>query len=187
MSESNKIAKEVEADPAGSREEIVLLAPKGCIGVELGVATGAFSKSMLELDHLELLHSVDKWDDAGHSKLQYLTAMELLKEYPKSKVWRMTAQAFAETIPDDSLGFIYIDCYAHTGQDNGTVLSAIWPKLKKGGIFSGDDYDKKQWRPTYNVVNAFALKHGYTINVRAETQISGPRWHKYPNWWFRKS
>lgn len=169
------------------REQIVLRAPEGCVGAEIGVSTGQLSRRFLEEDHLGLLHSVDTWDSIGHTVHQYKAVCELLIGYDRSKVWRLSGQEFAAMIPDESLGFVYIDCFAHTGQDAGGVLKALWPKVKSGGIFSGDDYDKRKWPLTYNVVNRFAAKHDYDICV--ESGFIGVDFlpmDQSPSWWFIK-
>lgn len=163
--EQDRIRKAVVANKADGREALALLAPKGSTGAEFGVDTGQLSRRFLNLGHFSSFHSVDKWDDHAHSRFQYLAVCQLLLPYEDSRVWRMTAQEFAGLIPDASLGFIYIDCYAHTGQDDGQVLQVLWPKLKDGGIFAGDDYDKNQWPKTFKAVNEFAIDSGHTINV----------------------
>lgn len=186
--EKARSAKAVTSTPPNGREDIVLMAEKGCAGVELGVDTGQFSRRILELNHLDVLHSVDKWDDHAHNRFQYLAVVELLQPYSRSKVYRMTAQEFATLLPDASLGFIYIDCYAHTGQDDGQILHQIWPKLKKGGIFSGDDYDEHKWPKTFAAVNNFAAEKGYVINVITEFIASaGSYTDSHPTWWLKKS
>lgn len=173
--------------PANGREEVALLSPKGSIGVELGVDTGQLSRRFIELGRFSHFHCVDKWDDHAHSEHQYAVVKERLSIYPEVSVWRCTAQKWLKTIPDESLGFIYIDCYAHTGQDGGSVLSAAWPKLQVGGIFSGDDYDRRMWPKTYSVVNKFAYEVGREINVRDEFCKSAKvRMDRHPTWWWRK-
>lgn len=185
--ELDRVTKAVEGSTNNGREEIALLAPKGCMGVELGVDTGQFSKRILDLDHLGILHSVDKWDDHGHSRFQYLAVSKLLLKYEKSKLWHMTAQEFSTLLPDASLGFIYIDCYAHTGQDDGAVLDCLWPKLKDGGIFSGDDYDEAIWPKTFAAVNRFADKHSFILHIRSDfIGKSVTRQDQHPTWWIRK-
>ena len=176
--EQDRIRNAVQANKADGREALALLSPKGTIGAEFGVDTGQLSKRFLNLGHFSSFHSVDKWDDNAHSRFQYLAVCELLLPYEDSRVWRMTAQEFAELIPDTSLGFIYIDCYAHTGQDDGQVLHALWPKLKDDGIFAGDDYDKRIWPKTFRAVNEFATEHGATINIHEH----GP----YHSWYIYK-
>jgi hypothetical protein len=173
--------------PANGREEVALLAPMGSVGAELGVDTGQLSRRFIELDHFKHFHCVDKWDDHAHSENQYTVVNERLSVYPEVSVWRMTAQEWLKTIPDSSFGFIYIDCYAHTGQDGGSVLEAAWPKLQEGGIFSGDDYDRKYWPKTYGAVNVFARRHGYAVNVRDDFCAKAKvRMDRHPTWWWRK-
>lgn len=169
------------------RADIVLLSPKGCLGAELGVASGQLSRRFLELGHLSCLHSVDKWDDQAHSRNQYLEVARRLLPYKESKVWRMTAQEFAQLIPNERLGFIYIDCYAHTGQDGGEVLRVMWPKLQPGGLFSGDDYDERKWPRTYSAVNQFAKSVNRSVQVREGfTFTSRNSMDNNPTWFFFK-
>lgn len=169
------------------RHEIALLAPEGSIGGEFGVDTGQLSERFLKLQHFDSFHCVDKWDDHAHSRDQFLAVSKKLMKYPEARVWRMTAQEFASLIPDSMFGFIYIDCYAHTGQDGGSVLEALWPKLQDGGIFAGDDYDKTHWPKTYAAVNEFAEKIGATVNVNDQFISSAQLpMDRHPSWWWRK-
>ena len=177
-----------QLDPKDSnRQDIALLAEKGCIGAEIGVDTGQLSERFLKLDHFSSFHSVDKWDDKAHSERQYWAVAEKLMGYSKSRIWRMTAQKFATLVPDEMFGFIYIDCYAHTGQNSGEVLECMWPKLKPGGIFSGDDYDARAWKLTVAAVDAFAASVSLPITI--ENNFIGKnkiRMDGHPTWWIRK-
>ena len=123
------------------RQHIALKAPAGSTGCELGVASGGLTVRFLDLGHFVEFHAVDKWDDAGHNIHEYDGVVDRLKDYEELTIWRQPAITWLEQIPDQSLGFVYIDCYAHTGQDEGSILQAAWPKLQVGGLFSGDDYD----------------------------------------------
>ena len=175
-------------DPGvNTRHEIALLADWDCVGVEVGVDTGQLSERFLKLDHFSSFHSVDKWDDHAHSEKQYWAVAEKLMKYQRSHLWRMTAEKFASLCPDEMFGFVYIDCYAHTGQDGGAVLRAFWPKLKPGGIFSGDDYERRLWPKTFDAVNIFAASVGRDVSIYAE-HVSTARigQDKHPSWWFRK-
>jgi len=173
--------------PANGREDVALLSEKRCVGAELGVDTGQLTRRFLELAHFSKFHAVDKWDDIAHSEHQYKIVKERLSVYATVEVHRMTAQEWLKGIPDESLGFIYIDCYAHTGQDGGSVLEAAWPKLSIGGIFSGDDYDRKYWPKTFSAVNQFSKRVGRSVNVRDEfCAKAGPRMDRHPTWWWRK-
>lgn len=175
-------------DPGEStRHEIALLAPHGSIGLEVGVDTGQLSERFIKLDHFSSFHSVDKWDDQAHSERQYWAVTEKLMNYPRSRVWRMTAQRFATLVPNEMFGFIYIDCYAHTGQNDGEVLDVLWPKLKEGGIFSGDDYDAQAWPKTVAAVDRFCASVGRGVNINDGFIRDGQfPMDRHPSWWVRK-
>lgn len=192
INQSKKAPEEERLDDkwkheSNGREEVALLAPKGSIGAELGVDTGQLTRRFANLGHFSTFNAVDKWDDHAHSIHQYEVVKRRLSDYEGVHVWRMTAQKWLEKIPDGTLGFIYIDCYAHTGQDDGSVLEAAWPKLVTGGVFSGDDYDKKFWPKTYSAVNKFANSVNRVVNVR-DGHIAKAMVHmdRHPTWWFRK-
>lgn len=187
MRKNGKSYANLAAMGQNSRHHIALLAPLNSVGAEIGVSTGQLSERFLKLNHFSVFHSVDKWDDQAHSFAQYEGVKEKLKKYNESCVWRLTAQDFAEHIADGSLGFIYIDCYAHTGQDDGEVLRCMWPKLQAGGLFSGDDYDKRQWPKTYAAVNAFAASVGKTVMVK-DDHIPNAKLatDRHASWYFYK-
>jgi hypothetical protein len=181
-----------------TRHEFALLAPEGSIGAELGVDAGQLSERFLNLNHFSSFHCVDKWDSENdewdkydlHGRHQYLSVAMRLMGYPTARVWRMTAQEWAERIPDESLGFVYIDCYAHTGQDDGEILKLLWPKMAPGGVFAGDDYDSKKWRPTYDAVNKFAEELGVEVCINdsfCHPQTATRTWQDAsPTWYWIK-
>jgi predicted O-methyltransferase YrrM len=147
-------------------------------GVELGVAAGYYSSSIIRNPAVTRLWSIDRWTD-HHDLQEYKKAAELLAKWGQGRCvpLRMT---FSEAVPffaDDSLQFIYIDGYAHTGQDNGQTLADWWSKLQSGGIFAGHDYHP-QFPLTIDAVDAFAQKHGLQVNFTNET--------RYPSWWVEK-
>lgn len=108
------------------------------IGVEVGVARGDFSATILKNSGLARLYSVDSW--AGSRSKNYAVAMRRLAPFNgRSVIIRNESAAAAAGIPDESLDFIYIDA-DHTYAAALADCAAWWPKLKKGGIFSGHDY-----------------------------------------------
>jgi len=177
-----------KVDPRdSSRHEIALLAPEGCVGAELGVDTGQFSERLWNTNHFSSFHSVDKWDDHAHSEIQYWAVCEKLMPYKEIRVWRMPAQMFSTMIPDQSLGFVFMDCYAHTGQDDGGVLEAMWPKMQDGGVFAGDDYDAKTFPLTYAAANKFAERVGRELHVFTQhLENDRPKYDGFAGWYVFK-
>lgn len=126
----------------------------GC-GAELGVATGSYSDTILRVTKLKLF-SIDRWSgDRDHGSRQHQKAVDALNKYGnRSVIIKKTFHEAVIQFQDSSFDFIYIDGYAHTGQDDGEILTDWWPKLKANGIFSGHDYDIR-WPKTMVVVNEF--------------------------------
>lgn len=147
-------------------------------GVELGVAAGYFSASILCSPTVTRLWSIDRWTD-HHDLQEYKKATEFLARRGQGRCipLRMTFAEAAALFADESLQFIYIDGYAHTGQDGGKTLAEWWPKLKSGGVFSGHDYHP-QFPLTIAEVDAFAQKYQLQVNFTKET--------RYPSWWLIK-
>jgi hypothetical protein len=83
--------------------------------------------------------------------------------------------------PDEYFDFIYVDGYAHTGQERGKTFYDWWPKVKPGGLFGGDDYDV-QWPETTTAVNTFVK------NVNRELYVTqcdkGEDWASLFQSWF---
>jgi|694.fasta_scaffold01544_4 hypothetical protein len=136
------------------------------IGCELGVADGTFSAQILGHSTIQYLYSIDMWaGDRGHNDAQYTKAVNQLLPYKdKNTIIKYRFDEAVSLFDDNFFDFIYIDGYAHTGQDNGKTLYDWWPKLKHNRIFSGHDYDKS-WPKNIEAVDRFATKHNQKINV----------------------
>ncbi|MDC3335663.1 class I SAM-dependent methyltransferase [Opitutales bacterium] len=148
-----------------SRFEIPKLLPKNSIGIELGVATGYYSEILLKSQKFLKLFSIDRWSD-HHGIDEYLCAARLLSKYDSNSILiRSTFKDIIHLFPEQYFDFIYIDAYAHTGQENGQILEDWFPKLKNGGIFSGHDYEKEFWPQTFNAVTQFCQNNHLGINI----------------------
>lgn len=154
-------------DELKQRDDVVTLVKPGGIGIELGVAEGAFSERLLKRNILSYLFSVDMYaGDRKHDTEQYIRALKRLDPYRgKNSVIRMRFDEAVHLFDDDYFDFIYIDGYAHTGQEGGQTLNEWFPKLKKGGIFAGDDYRESKWPLVVQVVNSFVEKHDLQLNI----------------------
>lgn len=122
-------------------------------GIELGVAAGNFSLTILKESPCKKLWSIDRWND-HHDVAEYAKASQRLIQRGRNRCipLRMTFSEALPLFPDESMDFIYIDGNAAKGQENGRTLEDWWPKLKPGGIFSGHDYHPR-WAATMSVVN----------------------------------
>jgi predicted O-methyltransferase YrrM len=173
----------------GRREDIVSLVSNHddatCIGVELGVATGQFSKRILMNSRMHLF-SIDMWaGDRGHDVEQYKEALRALLPFKeRSTVLRMRFDDALELFRDGYFDFVYIDGYAHTGEEEGQTLADWFPKLKAGGLFAGDDYSDR-WPKTVKAVDKFVEKFDLELNIH-EYEPDNP-WDGIPSWWVRKA
>lgn len=184
-------------------------------GVEIGVFKGDFSKQILK-NWEGTLYMVDVWkalggeyiDSSNHSYHSdaYKVAMDNIQGYEDRAIMvRASSKVASEMFEDESLDFIFID--ANHAYDFVVEDINLWfPKLKKGGMFSGHDYILMDWyndpnflankkdkhiytfaadgTPFYNgifgvnpAVDEFCEKMGYNVNHTGE-------W--FATWWFIK-
>jgi predicted O-methyltransferase YrrM len=141
-------------------------------GVELGVATGHFSNHILNTSSLKVLFSIDRWND-HHTYQEYVNAANMLNQHrERSVILKMPFEEAVHLFKDEIFDFIYIDGYAHTGQDDGRTLNEWWPKVKKGGIFAGHDYSVQSWPKTVEQVDKFATSNNLKLEFTKENFAS---------------
>lgn len=163
------------------RDDVASLFAEGGVGVELGVAAGDFSERLLRFPHIAHLYSIDMWaGDRGHGIDQYREAVMRLDPYrERNSVLKMRFDEALPLFPDGSLDFVYVDGYAHDGQLNGQTFRDWFPKLKSGGVFSGDDYSP-EWPLVVEAVNAFCAEQGLELHV---INCAEDSWNsRYPTW-----
>lgn len=124
--------------------------------VELGVLEGDHSYEILSVLQPDRLWLVDMWTDINLSKSgtdylgddqdewdsRYLRVVERYTPYANVSVLRLSGHSAAKILPND-LDFVYIDAchdYDCVIADMGDWL----PKVKTGGILSGDDYSRDE-------------------------------------------
>jgi hypothetical protein len=114
-------------------------------GVEVGVAGGFFSRHILK--HWPgKLNLVDPWENlSGYAETypqeeNYQQMKANTEEFNgRCTVIRSTSVEGSKFFEDGSLDFVYLDAnheYDYVKAD----LEAWWPKIKRGGLFAGDDY-----------------------------------------------
>jgi len=160
-----------------TRRELALYLFKGT-GVELGVACGQFSAEILTWSRCRLLYSIDRWTEPHHGVDEYLRALNRLANYGRrSTVLRATFEEALVLFQPHSLDFVYVDGYAHTGQEGGKTLEDWWPKIKPGRVMAGHDYDPL-FQPTIDAVDAFVARHGLELHLTEEEKLR--------SWWVVK-
>lgn len=129
---------------------IDLLKDKGKIkGIEIGCDLGNTTHFMLKnLPDIELV-GIDPYEnyvDWNSNKLferndTYKFMMEKTKCFSdRFKLYRQTSDEAFSNFEDESFDFIFIDGI-HTYEQVKKDCENYYPKIKKGGIFSGHDYN----------------------------------------------
>ena len=144
-------------------------------GAELGVAAGKYSFTLVSSHKFDKFYCIDKWND-HHNDRERLHVTNMFSKQNNVVILHTTFTEAVKTFPDSYFDFIYIDGYAHTGQNEGQTLREWFPKLRKGGIYAGHDYCSNRWPKTYTQVNKFLNEElGYKIHVTKEKV--DPSWY----------
>jgi trans-aconitate methyltransferase len=164
-------------DLAERKELALLIPPRGGIVFELGVAAGQFAEELLTVNPEMIYIGVDRWTD-HHDLAEMDVARNRLRKFQgQASLIRSTFADAAKMVPDRFADLIYIDGYAHTGQDAGATLDLWWSKLRPGGYYAGHDYDKR-WPKTVAVVDRFVQSHGLDLHLTTNDI--------YQSWWIQK-
>lgn len=166
-------------DKLTCRQELPSVLPVGATVVELGVAKGYFSKQLLQSARVGHLYSVDAWaGDRGHNESEFNYAIELLRPYKdRNTILPLRFDSAVKFFADEFFDLVYIDGYAHEGNEGGETIRQWWPKVKRGGILAGHDYHD-HWRPAVEAVDKFASENNLKVHViPAEPgQCTFPSW-----------
>lgn len=163
------------------------------IGAEIGIGKGyhaSFFLSELDIDFVYLidphmvyqdermmvkLEKIREWEKKAHVNLdKHKHKIRWIKEKSADAV---------KLIADNSLDFVYIDGN-HTYESVAEDISLYYPKVKKGGLFSGHDYDFKSVK---RAVDEFISKENLKLHIEdmGPGQFSGTGM-KYDWWVWRK-
>lgn len=171
----------INLDKIHARNLLPHAIPPGATAAELGVAEGIFSEQLLASGRLSILYSIDRWaGDRGHDEVQYRRAVQRLEQFGgRSEIMRMDFDQAALLFPDHALYLVYIDGYAHEGPES--TIKDWWPKVKRGGILAGHDYEEG-WHLVKHAVDEFVKANGLTLHVIPAE--SGK--YTFPSWAVRK-
>jgi hypothetical protein len=161
-----------------TRADLALMVPRDGTTIELGVAAGKFAEELLTANQCMRYIGIDRWSDHHDLAEMHQARAKLWRWRDRCRLVRATFYDHLPSVADQSANLIYIDGYAHTGQEGGQTLRDWWPKLKAGGIFAGHDYCP-QYQPTIEAVDSFVAEKGLILNVIDESP--------HPSWWIRKT
>ena len=149
------------------------------LAVELGVAEGGFSNQLVFSKRFNWVVGVDMYAD-DHDTEEYKLALRRVGLFENYKLLRMRFDEALDLFPDESIDFLYIDGYAHTGEDGGRTIIDWSRKVSVGGVIAGDDYDEA-WPLVRRAVDYFVACTGFELHVTERT-AEGVRYNEYPSW-----
>lgn len=158
---------------------------------EVGVAEGRYSRDILSYG-VPLLYLVDlwrhvdgrvaelgAWTNKEHDE-KLRTCVENLAGYePQYEILQGWSTEMANQIPDNTLGFVYIDA-THTYDEVLRDLRSYWPKLVHGGVLAGHDYLSRVWPQVQEAVKHFAYEQGAQVHTVPENNVNDA------SFWMRK-
>lgn len=116
------------------------------------------------------LDCVDTWEGSEeHIGYEILKEDGLYKEFIKNispisniiNPIRMTSLEASKLYEDESIDVVFLDA-SHEYQDVLNDLIAWYPKVKRGGIFSGHDYPT--WQQVVKAVDEFFPSRNFTVS-----------------------
>lgn len=145
------------------REFLLKALPRRSVGAEIGVWRGEFSADIVRRVKPRCLHLIDPWafmsDRAGSiyggSVAKEQTDMDVIHDEVAQQFLAqisagtivmhraLSAEAAAE-FEDECFDWIYIDG-DHSYEGVLADLRAFTPKVKRGGLVTGDDYGRRGW------------------------------------------
>jgi len=164
-------------------------------GVEIGVLNGEYSKIILERWENGQLFMVDAWrhldgyidmngqDDKYHHDCLIRACQNTKQWETRAHIIRMDSVASANMFPDEYFDFVYIDA-DHSYEGVVRDMKAWWPKVKKGGLFCGDDYipqDGDIWLTVQGKEPVYAGKFGVRKAVNEFMQKNGLKVYETTN------
>ena len=130
--------------------------PERSTGAEIGIWQGDFSAKILEIVKPEKLHLIDPWEfnpdyparaygggiarHQGDMDAIYQGVVKRFESRSGVTVHRMTSADAASRFRDDYFDWVYIDG-DHSEESVLRDLELFFPKVKVGGLITGDDYE----------------------------------------------
>ncbi len=153
--------------------------PEGCIGAEIGVLNGDFSKMILDIVNPAKLIMIDPFMKSEKTYQNGLPVaysdsndLRLLLDRFKNEVQgnansrvqikRMFSYEALVFHEKESLDFVYHDA-SHLYEDVKRDLNDWLPKIKNGGFICGHDYIEHEDFGVKKAVDEFCLEYGFQM------------------------
>lgn len=159
-------------------------------GVEIGVASGEFSESILDSWEGRRLHLVDAWkhlpdyidvanvSDEAHAERLRSLPKRLMPHEGRYLIHRALSSEAAGTFAHGSLDFAYLDA-DHSCEAVRDDLRLWYPKVRSGGILAGHDFidgDLPEGRfGVRRAINEFEREIG--LRAAVTTELDWPSWY----------
>lgn len=150
-------------------DQMLMRLPQKGIVAEIGVETGAFSKTILSVNKPARLHLIDAWESMPEPWPSYheqLHNFESLTEYFRDEIknGRISMHKGDDlqilgTFPDEYFDWVYIDT-THQYEQTLRELHACSKKVKIGGYVCGHEYSD----------NSISRRYGFGV-IRAVDQF----------------
>ena len=153
------LRKLASLSPIPCRDDLATVAERHFVqtgrAAEVGVFRGTFAEANLRSWSGEY-HAIDAWAfrpadaalggaqdknfaDAAKNQANYQSTLDRMAfAGPRARAVRALSVDAAASYPDSWFDWIYLDAL-HTAKAVHEDLNAWWPKLRPGGLFSGDD------------------------------------------------
>lgn len=148
----------------GKRERFAELFAKlgACVGAEIGVRHGEFTKVLCKANQQLKMYCIDPWAayqryDQKKQDAIYESAVSNLTPY-NAVIIRKTSMDALEDVKDGELDFVYID---GNHEFDFVMMDLIcWAKkVRYGGIIALHDYHAGYWYGVMQAVNAYTFCH----------------------------
>ena len=159
----------------------LLIGKENLVGVEIGVYQGRNAKEILDNLDIKKIYLIDNWKRGGKNSKD--KCKELLKDYSHKIVWlKGLSQNMVKHIKE-KLDFVYVDG-GHTEPQVTLDLEKYYPRVKKGGLICGHDYQGGKPKGVNEAVNRFFKEKGLEIH----SGICGPikKKRNHYDWWVWK-
>jgi len=142
------------------------------VGVEVGVASGEYSRVLLDTNPQMELYGVDPWvpypgyhDYQKESTFEkmYQETLKVTEGFDNYHIIKKFSVDAVKDFKDGSVDFIYLDGN-HSGEAVKEDIETWMPKMKKGGIMSGHDFTGR-WPSLQDSVKKYTNKHRHKLVI----------------------